>query len=144
MGEPLDEEVVGLACELVKGRKGLVRALYVICVPRRLPLDAEIALEAARGEQVLQQMEKVGKAHKCIVEGEILQARDIGPAVVEEALQREADVIVIGTSYQERFGAATLGDVVPYLLKHSPCRVVVYRDAPRAGITANGARWPGT
>jgi nucleotide-binding universal stress UspA family protein len=48
---------------------------------------------------------------------------------VDEAALRNADVVVIGSPYQEHFGAPTIGDVVPYLLKHSPCCVVVYRDA---------------
>ena len=107
-------------------------ALYVIEIPRRLPLDAEIAWRSAEGERVLQQMELIGKQHKCKVDGEILQARSLGAAVVDEAVQRSADLIVASASYEEHFGIPTLGEVVPYLLKHSPCRVMVYRDAQPA------------
>ena len=123
-----DEFSVGMACDLVKGSKGLVRIVYVIEVSRQLPLDAEVPLEAARGERVLQTMEKIAKSRKCRVEGEILQARALGPAIVEEATQREVDVVVIGIPYEERFGAPTVNEVVPFLLKHCPCRVVIYRD----------------
>ncbi|MDA1035388.1 MAG: universal stress protein [Chloroflexi bacterium] len=132
-GNPLDGEAVALACDLVKPSKGRVWVLYVIEVPRRLPLDAEIASRSAEGERVLQQMEQIGKRHKCKVEGEIVQARALGVAVVDEAVQRSADLIVAGASYEEHFGVPTLGELVPYLLKHSPCRVIVYRDAQPAG-----------
>ena len=128
-GSPLDEFTVGLACDLVKPQKGTVHVVYVIEVSRQLPLDAEVPFESTRGERILVQMEKVAKSHKCKVAGEILQARSLGPAVVDEAALRNADVVVIGSLYQEHFGAPTIGDVVPYLLKYSPCRVVVYRDA---------------
>ena len=126
-GTPLDEVAVGIACDIVKPNRGSVLVLYVIAVPMNLPLDAEMSLEAARGERVLQDMERIGKSHKCKVEGEILQARSIGPAVVDEASQRGADMVVIGAPYLEHFGAPTMGDVVPYLLKYSTSPVVVYR-----------------
>lgn len=128
-GNDFDEFTVGLACDMVKPNKGAVHIVYVIEVARQLPLDAEVPYEAARGERILMQMEKVAKSHKCKVEGEILQARSRGPAVVDEAALRGVDMVVIGSPYQELFGAPTIGDIVPYLLKYSPCRVVVYRSA---------------
>ena len=93
-GSPLDEEVVVMACDLVKPAKGIVWLLYVIEVTRSLPLDAGVPVESARGERVLQQMEKLVRSRKCKVEGEILQARDRGSAVVDEAVQRGCDVVL--------------------------------------------------
>jgi nucleotide-binding universal stress UspA family protein len=127
-GSILDEFTVGLACDLVKPNKGTVHIVYVIEVPRQLPLDAEVPFESSRGERILVQMENIAKSHKCKVEGEILQARSLGPAVVGEASLRKADVVVIGSPYQEHFGAPTIGEVTPYVLKYSACHVVVYRD----------------
>ena len=127
-GSALDEVTVGLACDLVRSNKGTVHVVYVIEVSRQLPLDAEVPFEATHGERILFHMERVAKAHKCKVEGEILQARSLAPAVVNEAFLRRADIVVLGTPYQEHFGAPTIGDIVPYLLKYSPCRVMIYRD----------------
>lgn len=135
-GSDLDEFTVGLACDMVKSSKGTVYLVYVIEVARQLPLDAEVPFESGRGERILTRMEKVAKSHKCKVEGEILQARSLGPAVVGEAMQRGVDVVVIGSPYQEHFGAPTIGEVVPYLLKFSPCRVVINR-AAQPGTESN-------
>ena len=135
-GSAQDDAVVSLACDLARGSKGLVWLLYVIEVPRRLPVDAEIPAETTRGELTLQRMERLGKMLKCRVEGEILQARDIGAAIVREAVDRNVDVIVAGMPYTERYGSPTLGETTPYVLRHSPCPVVVYRDAQ----PATGAR----
>lgn len=131
-GNALDGEMIALACDLVRPSKGMVWVLYVIEVPRQLPLDAEIASESAQGERVLQEMERIGKQRKCKIEGEIIQARTLAVAVVDEAVQRSADLIVASASYQEHFGTPSLGEVVPYLLKYSPCRVMIYRDSQAA------------
>ena len=135
-GSALDDDVVSLACEMVDHKKGTVWVLYVIEVARRLPLDAEVPVETARGEQVLQQLEALGKSKKCRIEGEILQARSVGPAIVQEAVDRDAELLIAGTPYQEHYGSPTLGDLVPYLLKRSPCRVLVYRGQQPAPVPA--------
>jgi nucleotide-binding universal stress UspA family protein len=126
-GTSLDEVAVGMACDIVKPNRGTVYVLYIIEVPMNMPLDAELTSEAARGERVLQAMERIGKSHKCKVEGEILQARSVGPAIVDESSQRGADMVVIGAPYLEHFGSPTTGDLVPYLLKYNPSPVLIYR-----------------
>ena len=133
-GTSVDEDAVALACDLVRHAKGTVIVLYVVIVPRSLPLDAEVPGETAKGERVLQQMERLGKSLKSKVEGEILQARELGPTMIDEAVQRNADLLVLGSPYLEHYGVPALGDVVPYLLKYSPCPVLVYRDEQPAPV----------
>ena len=127
-GTPMDKAVVSIACDLVRPHRGQVWALYVIEVGRKLPLDAELPNESARGEHLLQRMEAFGRSLKCKVEGDILQARDTGPAIVREAADRQTDVIVAGMPYTERYGSPSIGEMVPYVLRYSHCRVIVYRD----------------
>ena len=135
-GSTLDDDVLSLACQMVDHKHGTVWVLYVIEVARTLPLDAEVTAETARGEQVLQRLENLGKSWKCKLEGEILQARNVGPAIVQEAVDRDAELLIAGMAYQEHYGSPTLGDLVPYLLKHSPCRVLVYRGQQPAPVPA--------
>ncbi len=139
-GQPVDDEAVTLACELAKPHKGLVRVLYVILVPRTLPLDAEVSEETAQGERVLQRMEALGKAQKCKLEGEILQARHIGTAVVQEAEDRKVPLIVLSLPYRLQYGVPSLGNVAPYILKHAPCRVLVSREQAHERETLKAAR----
>lgn len=127
-GAPTDEQVISVARDLTRHCKGRVWALYVIEVPPTLPVDAETPAATALGEAVLERMEERGRALKTKVEGYILQARDTGAAVVREAVERGADVTVIGMPCAERYGSPSLGETVPYLLRHSPNRVVVCRD----------------
>ena len=126
-GYDSDEDSLHLACKLAKQSKGKVYVLYVIEVARRLPLDADITHESTRGEEVLQRMEKLGKEQQVRIEAEILQARDAGPVVVQEAVDREVDAIVIGIPYKRRYGLFNLGNIIPFILKHAPCPVILWR-----------------
>ena len=126
-GDESDEEVVRLACGLVKQNRSKLFILYVIEVPRYLPIDAEIPGETDTAEEVLTSMEAVAKEMRCRPHAELLQSRRVGAAVVQEAVEREVTAIVLGTAYRGEFGNFSLGDTVPYVLEHSPCRVIVHR-----------------
>ncbi|MDY6908006.1 MAG: universal stress protein [Chloroflexota bacterium] len=127
-GETVDEEVVRLACTIARRRKGRVYVVYVIQVKRALPLDAEIETETQQGERVLRQAERIATEMDYEVETEILQAREIGPAIVDEAVERGIELIIMGISYKKRFGEFNLGQAVPYVLKNAPCRVLLWRE----------------
>ena len=60
----------------------------------------------------------------------LLQARDVGAAIVDEAIEREADLIICGLPFRRRFGGEfTVGRTIPYILKNAPCAVWVVREA---------------
>ena len=134
-GESCDAAVVRLACQLLNSNKGKVHILFVIEVERAFPVDAEVTLATAKGEKVLKAMEEVAKASKCVSEGELVQARQVGSAVVQEAFDRNVETIVLGLTYNQSYGSFTMGDVVPYVLKNAPCRVIVWRDPVNEAIT---------
>ena len=140
-GNPTDDEAIGLACEEARrgGGKASVFAIYVIQVSRTLPLDVDLPPEAAKGDQVLERAERVADQLGVDLETEILQARDVGTAIVDEALERKADLIVMGISYKRKFGEFDLGHTAPYVLKNAPCRVWIARAAPAVGPTAPNA-----
>ncbi len=140
-GDQSDGDALGLACDLVKSHKGKIIALYVIQVERRLPVDAEIESATAKGEEVLKDVEELVKDHKCELEAELLQAREIGPAVVQEALERGVEAIVMGIPYKIRYGSFSLGDDIPYILRHAPCRVILWRE-PMGEALLNGRHNP--
>jgi nucleotide-binding universal stress UspA family protein len=127
-GYPCDEDALRLACRFAAESKGLVYVLYVIQVPRSLPLDAEVPAETDRGEQVLRRMEELARGKKSRIQAEILQAREAASAVVQEALVREVEMIVVGLPYRERHGQFSLGETVPYILRNAPCPVLVWRE----------------
>ena len=127
-GGPVDATVVGLASQLAKRAKGRVYAIYVIEVRRTLPLDADLPTERQEADAVLDKVETAAEEWDQEIETEILQARDIGTAIVEEAVEADVDLILLGIPYRRRFGEFDLGRTVPYVLKNAPCEVWVCRE----------------
>ena len=126
IGTEADEEAIVLACGMAKENKGKIWAVYVITVKRALPLDAEIESEIKKSETVMDHLEDVAEEQDYEIETDLLQAREVGPAIVDEAAEREVDLILMGVTYERRFGQFTLGNIVPYVLKNAPCRVILY------------------
>ena len=128
IGTQADEEAIRLACSLAKKTKAKIHAVYVIVVKRSVPLDAEIKSEIEKAEGILDHVEGVAEEHDYELETDVLQAREAGPAIVDEAVERDIDLILIGVTYKRRFGQFSLGSVVPYVLKNAPCRVILYQE----------------
>ena len=127
VGTEADVRAMELADRLLaKKSKGIVCAVHIISIERALPLDAEVDSEIRKAEDILNHIENIAGEQGCKIETDLLQAREAGPAIVDEAIEREADLILIGVTYKRRFGEFSLGDVVPYVLKNAPCRVIVY------------------
>lgn len=127
-GIGVDDEVLKLACQLARKSKNPVYAAYVITVKRALPLEAELESETHRAEEVLDHMEKVAEEQACDIQTTLLQAREAGPAVIKEALERKIDLILMGLKYSRRFGQFALGATALYILKNAPCRVMLYQE----------------
>jgi len=126
VGTEADEEAMKLACRLAKKDKGKVWSVYVITIKRSLPLDAEIESEIREAEAILDHIESVAEEEDYEVETDLLQSREAGPTIIDEAVERGIDLIVMGVKYKRRFGQFSLGNVVPYVLKNSPCPVILY------------------
>ena len=126
-GTEADEEAMKLACRLAKKDKGKVWAVCVVTVKRALPLDAEIDSEIQNAEDVLDFIERVAEDEDYEVETDVLQTREVGPAIIDEAVERGVDLILMGIKYKRRFGQFSLGNVVPYVLKNAPCPVILYQ-----------------
>ena len=126
VGTEADEDAIRLACRLAKKNKGKIYAVYVITIKRTLPLDAEIESEVKTGEDILDHIEGVAEEQDCEIETDLIQAREAGPAIVDETVERGVDLILMGVRYKRRFGQFSLGSVVPYVLKNAPCRVILY------------------
>jgi nucleotide-binding universal stress UspA family protein len=127
-GNPTDAAMIEFAAQTAKRTKGHVYAIHVIEVRRNLPLDADLVEERESANRVLDEAERIAEEWGQKIDTEILQARDIGTAIVEEAIEAQADLILLGVSYRRKFGEFDLGKTVPYVLKHAPCEVWVYRE----------------
>lgn len=123
-----DERAIDVAVLLAKRAHATVTAIHVVEVPQELALETEMDREVARGDDVLRAAGSCAHGYGCSLEVELLQARTAGPAIVDEAIERGARLIVMSTSVRRRAGEVTVGrTTIPYVLKNAPCEVVVCR-----------------
>ena len=138
-GDQCDAETVRLGYKLLDSHKGRLIILYVIEIDRAFPVDAEIPFATSEGEEILKRMEKVAENFKCETEGELVQARRAGSAIVQEAFDKKVDAIVINTIGVESRGSVLTDDTVPYVINNAPCRVIVWQD-PVPNLSQEGLK----
>jgi len=124
LGE-IGEEMVATAVKLAQERGASVDALHAIRVPLDQPLDAELWDEEERAEASLAEAKLLGADHGVDVRGHTVRARSIGQAIVEQAKELDADLIVLGSSPRWRRQSRFFSPTVDYVLKKAPCEVLI-------------------
>lgn len=144
-GGSCDDRIVQLAAELGRAAHAELVGVHVVEVGWSMPLDANVAARSEEAQQILDHAEMAAEALKARLEPVLLQAREIGAALVDEATERDADLLVVGLPYRKRFGGDfAIGHTIPYVLKHAPCEVWVVREPipaeplPLAAVAAGG------
>ncbi|HLQ49564.1 MAG TPA: universal stress protein [Candidatus Dormibacteraeota bacterium] len=128
-GGSSDAQIVALASRFAKIGTTELIAVHIVEIDWTLPLDADIAGNSEEAQRVLDMAESVAEDSKARLTPVLLQARDIGAALVDEASERDADLLVVGLPYRKRFGGDfAIGRTIPYVLKNAPCAVWVVRE----------------
>ncbi len=129
-GGRTDRRIVALAADIAKAGRAELVGIHVVEIDWTLPLDADVAGRSEDAQRVLDIAETTAESVRYRLETVLLQARDVGAAIVDEATEREADLIICGLPFRRRFGGDfTVGRTIPYILKNAPCAVWVIREA---------------
>lgn len=133
-GTAADEPVLAIVPHLMPAQGATLTLLYVVAVAQAMPLDAELPEEIARGEDALRRAEAMTRRllgnKRVQIHTELLQARSVGAAIVDEAIERGADAILMSSSIRRRHGRPTLGETVNFVHLNAPCEVITVRTAP--------------
>ena len=121
----IGEEMVATAVKLAQERGVPIEALYVIKVPLELPIDADMHDKEEAAAASIAEAKLLGADHGVEVRGAIVRARTIGAAIVEEAAERGADLILLGSSPRWRRQSRFFSPTVEYVLKKAECEVLV-------------------
>src|SRR5438874_10723739 len=124
----LDNELVRLACLMAKKAKRKVHLVHIIEVPRTLPLKANLEKESEYADKLLTTALQIAEEAGCQAVAEVVQARDAGPAIVDEAKDHDCALIMLGLVRDTHKAHNELGKTVPYVLLNAPCRVWVVQD----------------
>jgi nucleotide-binding universal stress UspA family protein len=99
-GETLDTALVEFACRLARERAATLWALYIIEVPLTRSLADWHGPAEERARQVLAEAVALAARLGCTLRTSVLPARSIGSAIVDEASERAADLVIVGLPQQ--------------------------------------------
>lgn len=144
-GKGLDDEIVSTAGRLADSdplpgeSRPRLEFLYVIELPLTVPLDAPPPTErVAQADAALARALEIAEEYPSVAShGSWVPARNVGEAIVSQAVERDVEAIIIGGEPPTRIrGGAVLGGVrgqrpaevgpiTEYVLRHAPCRVLL-------------------
>ncbi|WP_069801163.1 universal stress protein [Thermogemmatispora onikobensis] len=124
------DRALALALQMARHRNGSVWALAVIEVPFMLPLDATLGTEEERVQALVERARSVARQMPSALTVRVLKARQAGSAIVYEATQIAADLIIVANCpVRVRGSLQQIDPAVEYVLKHAPCEVLVLSGA---------------
>jgi nucleotide-binding universal stress UspA family protein len=120
------EEALVAAARLAADRRATIAAVHVLEVPLELPLDAPLPELEAEGNDLLEEARALVEGYGVRVVTRLSRARRAGPAIVEEAARRQAELVVIGARRRMARGKTPIfGRTVDHVLKESSSRVLL-------------------
>jgi len=132
-GGPEDNRAIDLVGELAQRHPTSITLVYVVEVLQAMPLDAELPESVIRGETVLSRAEQLTRQRLPtsvdLISTDLLQARSSGAAIVDEAIEQNADLILMATSITIKYGKQVTGEAASYVIKNAPCDVILIRSA---------------
>ena len=133
-GSPASEASFLWVCGLLHRAQSDLHAVYITELPLEFDMTTEFVMQDHQGEGVLARIERMAAEHRCHVRAQLLQARHAGPAIVQEALDRRMDLIVLGIPRQRGVGLPAVNSTASYVLANAPCEVVCYREAVPSAV----------
>ncbi|MDX6646494.1 MAG: basic amino acid/polyamine antiporter, family [Miltoncostaeaceae bacterium] len=139
VADEVSDDIMATAGKLAADQGTVIEAMTVIEVPINLPLSAQLPRQEAAADELLQRAKGIAEEYGARVVTQVLRARQAGRAIVDEATRIEAEVILMGVAPKRRIGERFFGRTVDFVLRNSPCRVIVSSDRPRAPAAAGPA-----
>lgn len=143
-GEATDR-IVALAAQMIRQRNGHVDLLAVIEVPFTLPINAHVEDDEKYALELLERAAAVatqcGTRNGNRISRRILKARNAGAAIVREAEEQAVDLILIArTSVRARGNVQQANPAIDYVMKNSPCEVLVLSPGYNSAANSGEAR----
>jgi nucleotide-binding universal stress UspA family protein len=126
-GSTYSQRGVELACRLAEEQGASILLVYVIEVPRTLPLGAPLENAEQEASAALEIGRQVVALHNLPVRTIIQRARAAGDGIIAAASDHRADLIVTGLASRTEHGHPGWGHTADTLLHRAPCEVIFDR-----------------
>jgi nucleotide-binding universal stress UspA family protein len=130
------ESLRSLAIHLSNSMDAELVALHVVEVPLATPIETEDEILDHPGKETLAAAAaRVAEKSSKKLSTELLRAREAGGAIVGEANDRGAELLIEGDrgSHPSALGELVLGSTAQYVGHHAPCRVIIQIPLPEPG-----------
>jgi len=125
VGASYSDRGVELACRLGAEQRADVHLVYVIEVPRTLPLGAPLPQAEAQAQAALDRAAQIVRMRDLNPVLHTERAREAAEGIIRAARDFDADVIVLGMRPDVGPSEALLGRTTDALLRRAPCEVIV-------------------
>lgn len=122
-GSTADQAALRLVCRLAKSIRARVTLVHVLEVPLSYEVDALDIPGLDDAEQKLEEAEKIARKLGIDLHSDMIQAREAGMAIVGEAEEIAADLLVVTDGRRHRPLERPIGSTIRYLFQRAPCPV---------------------
>lgn len=123
-GSEYDKRVLRWLCRYVKHTRANLRLVHVLVVGYTHEVDTPEPPGVREAEQMLLEAEHIAQSEGVVIAADIVQAREVGPGLVSEAEEVEADLLVLTDQRRLLPEENPLGvGIVAYVMRHAPCPV---------------------
>lgn len=121
------EQAIDVAARLAAEHGSSIAVVAVVEIPPVLPLDAHMRDEEAHAHALLHRAAAVAEGYGVTVSLETLRGRDAATAIVNAALARDAQLLVLGAPRRlsSNRSVGIFGHTVEHVLRHAHCRVMI-------------------
>jgi APA family basic amino acid/polyamine antiporter len=122
---PESEDALIAAARLAAERGATIVVLHVLEIPLERPLDADLGAIEDRADRLLDDAQALAEQYGVRTVSRLVRARSVPRAIVDEAVSRSAELIVLGAPREAPGRGRILGRTSEKVLKLSPLRVLV-------------------
>jgi len=114
------------ASEVIKTHGGTLHLIYVIKMKMEISIDAEVETLVEEAEIYLDEASQTSKLPRNSIETQLLQARNIGPALIYESNLINPDIIYLGQSKNYSNEKFFMDEDIKYIFENANCDVVFF------------------
>jgi len=128
------ERAIALAMQLAREQKAQIHFLYLLEVPKALPMGSPLPEAEAAAKIALEKVEaEVRKRNSVPVSSHVERVRDIGPGIIQSAQNLNADIIIFSVDPSHPAFRDRLEHTFSVLLERAPCEVILNRLKAKEG-----------
>jgi nucleotide-binding universal stress UspA family protein len=124
-GADYSERSVELACRIGLSQRASINLLYVLVVPRSMPMGTPLPEEEGKAKNALARAESIVRSHGLDCTVAVERSRNAGEGIIQRAKTQQPDLIVIGMRPIYGENETLLGRTTDRLLRDAPCEVIV-------------------